>query len=525
MRTTLAPKCTLSLLSFTLALPSFSNAGFVPIPLTPDSFNEDVIVEKNAPSPVVPVTTASMDTGADNTGYAWCERGYIVEWPAIGLPPADATVTIGPGMNYDCRFAPSYKTNNVLLIDSVLTNGTLTLTQPAPCAQLSFLVSGGNGGGAVGYKVHHQDGSTEVGTAPCHDWLDALNADYTTFGRVNVNNFTFADLNMNRPGLYLRDVELTNATSPVASVEFFYRGGASHNAIFAVSGAAAPGERFTAMRLSGYNADLVVEASATRKGFLQGVTTATPELGTVNWAHTWYEQGYYPPAPNSGLPAAGSLITNSVATDHRYLMPSDYAANNATLLDADCAAATLTPVNPSKCAALSFLGTAGNGPVTVGCQVHHADGNVETNWFVLPDWLSTAPAALAVTGFVSLDFRTVDLAKNPALFAKDITLTNTSSPVSNVVLTYVGGPASSHAVLFAVSGSAGGPAPARPALSIIPLPGGAFKILTTLAGELQSASECAGNQTVWRDEGPITTEVLLQRPPGQSARFYRVLVR
>jgi hypothetical protein len=525
MKTILAPKRTLSLFSLLLAFCTSSKADFVPMPLTPESFNQDVIVEKTAPPPVVPVTSASMDTGSDNTGFAWCERGYLREWPAVGLPAADSTITFGPGMNYDCHFAPSYKTNNVLLIDSVLTSGTLTLIQPVPCAQLSFLVSGGNCGGVVAYKVHHQDGSVEIGTVACHDWLDALNADYTTSGRVDVNNFNIMDLNMNRPGLYLRDVDLTNATSPVASVEFFYEAGAGHNAIFAVSGAAAAGEHFTAKRVSGYNADVVVESSALRKGFLQGATTASPEQGTVNWGHTWFEQGYYPPMAASGLPPAGTVITNAVAPDHRYLMPADYCANNAVLLDADFPITTITPVNPSKAAALSFLGAAGNGPVTVECHVRHADGKSETNSIVLPDWLSAAPAALTASGHVSLDFSTVDLAKNPRLFARDITLTNTTSPVTSVAVFYLGGLGSSHAVLFAVSGSDGLPSPVRPVLSIVPSAGGAFKLRTTSAGELQSAGDCGGKQTVWRDEGPITSEVVLQPRPGEPARFYRVLVQ
>src|SRR3974390_280865 len=150
MKTSLRIKDILTICSITLTWAAPANADFVPVPLTPDSFNQDVVVEKSAPPPVVTVTTASMDTGIDNTGFAFCERGYNVDWPAIGLPAPDSILTLGVAMDHDCRFPPSYKTNNAVLIDSVLTTGTLRVTEPVACARLSFLVSGGNGGGMGG---------------------------------------------------------------------------------------------------------------------------------------------------------------------------------------------------------------------------------------------------------------------------------------------------------------------------------------------------------------------------------------
>src|SRR5689334_1682548 len=66
----------------------FSQAQFVPIALTPESFNEDLVIEKTASSPLVPVTTATMDGGLSNTGSTWYERGFKPEAPATGLPAA-----------------------------------------------------------------------------------------------------------------------------------------------------------------------------------------------------------------------------------------------------------------------------------------------------------------------------------------------------------------------------------------------------------------------------------------------------
>ena len=36
-------------------------AQFTPLALTPDSFNYDLVVERTAPTPIVPVTTATME--------------------------------------------------------------------------------------------------------------------------------------------------------------------------------------------------------------------------------------------------------------------------------------------------------------------------------------------------------------------------------------------------------------------------------------------------------------------------------
>ena len=525
MKTTLLPKLTLAGILLTTTLQHAARADFAPVLLTPGSFNQDVVVEQTAPPPVVPATTASMDTGTDNTGSAWYERGFNLDWMATGLPSAGSTVTIGAGMNHSYRFAPSYAGNNVLLIDSTLTSGTLTLAAPVACARLSLLVSGGNGGGSVECEVQHQDGSKETKTVVCHNWLDALNAPLVAFGRINVTAFTFADLNNNRPGLFWNDFDLTNATSPVTALKFNYLSGDSHNAIFAVSGAATADAPFTAMVASGFNADVVVEATATRKGLLLGVTTATQEHGPASGGYTWYERSYYSPVPASGLPAAGGIFTNASAPDHRYVMPPSYAMNNAALLNASSPDVTLILSNPAKFAALSFLGAAGNGPLTIGSLIHHGDGTVETNWFVLPDWLGVPNPALLAQGRVSIDFRMVDLTKQPGLSAQDIPLSNVNSPVTSVDLHLVAGAAGAQGVLFALSGSTGTVPPVRPVLAIVPGPGGSLTLRSSGAGQLQSTSAWAGDGTVWRDEGPISSEVVLQPGAGETARFYRVQVR
>src|SRR5262249_6588034 len=146
---------------------------------------------------------------------------------------------------------------------------------------------------------------------------------------------------------------------------------------------------------TGYNKDMVVEAGAPQAGTISGATTASTEAGTANTGRTWYEQGYVPNALATGLPAAGSTITNAAASDHTYTLAASYTANNAVLVDSIVPSATLTPTTPTTFSALSFLGAAANGSVTNDCITAHLDGSYETNRFVMSDWMNNSPIALS----------------------------------------------------------------------------------------------------------------------------------
>lgn len=499
-----------------------SRAQFTPIPLTSDSFNQDIFVENTARSPVLPATTACMDTGTTNIGYAWFERGYHPLYPVNGLAAPGAIFTSDAGAYHDFRMAPSYKTNNVILIDRVLTNGTLTFAAPAAVAKLSFLVSGGNGGGTIGVKVYFQDGIVQTATCVCRDWLDGFAAAYTSYGRVNVNTFTFADLSKQRPGIYYQDLDLTHSGSAVTRVEFNYLGGDSHNAVFAISGAEYGSAMFNPIEVSGYNADVIVEADAVRNSVLSGVTTATIENGQggVGWA--WYQEGYYPPAPASGFPSPGDWLTNAAAPDHVYRMQALYTRSNAVVLDGLCASAMVTPATPVACGALSFLGAAGHGPVTLGAQFRHADGTVETNWFSLPDWMGGASSAFDITGRVELVSSLIDSTTTSHLFSADVVLTNAGSPVTAIWLNWAGNASNSRAVLLALSAAAAAQR-TPPRLNMLVRPDGALRLTSSGAGELQSATALHGAAADWKSEGPIAAERVLQPLPGEPFKFYRVL--
>lgn len=464
------------LLALALVLPGVVRAGFNPIALTSASYNQDIVVENTAPAPVLAgaYTTASMDSGLGNANWSWYEQGYNTANPTTGLPPAGSTFTSQSAANHQYTMAPSYTVNNAVLLDATLSRATLTFVTPAACAGLSLLESGGHNGVAFSYTVHHQSGATETGSGNIPDWFNGSNPAWTANGRVDVGSFALNAVNGGNPRLYSLDITLLNVTDPVTSIDFTYVSGTGHGAIMAVSGLSAP--TYSPIAVTGYNADIVVEASAGTPGALTGVTTATMDTATANTATTWYEAGYVPTAPTTGLPHPGSTITNLSAPDHLYRLAPSYTTNNAILLYSNSPGASLTPVTPSSYPALSFLVAAGNGPATVRCTIRHANAVSETNSFVVADWFTKSPVALVADGRVSVSTKTLSYLNtgNPRLYAQDIALTIASSPVTNIVFTWQSGSSSANAAILAVSGGS----------SSLPLVGDDFNANTDAAARI-----------------------------------------
>jgi hypothetical protein len=400
-------KTVVILVALSCSLVGPARGGFAPIVLTPGSYNQDVVVEKTAPAPVIPggYTTASMDNGTGNTGTSWYERGYDSAAPSTGLPAAGSTLTSQSSASHIYTMAPSYTANNAVMLDSILSNAALTLVTPTACSRLSFLESGGNNGVSFSYTVHHQNGATDSGSASIPDWYNGSNTAFTANGRVDVGSFALSSVNGNDPRLYSLDISLANTNSPVTSIGFTYISGAGHGAIVAVSGAT--NSTFNPLAVTGYNEDIVVEASAGVPGSLSGYTTATMDTGITNTLNTWYEQGYQPNAPLTGLPPAGTTMTNVSAPDHLYTLAPSYTSNNVLLLTAGSPTGTLTPASPAIEHGLSFLCAAGNGPVTVNYSVRHSSGYVESNSFVVEDWFSYSPVAFFANGRVDISAKTV----------------------------------------------------------------------------------------------------------------------
>jgi hypothetical protein len=502
-------------------------ADFQPIALTADSYNQDVVVERNAPAPVVPATTASMDKGLFDSGYSWFERGYFTDWPSTGLPEAGSILTSEQSPDHQYQMPFSYKTNNAWLIDATRSKAVITLTTPTNCAALSFLTSSGGIRNRIEYTIHYGDGASETGSFVSLNWYDEGDPVWAANGCVNVATFVRADLNSYNPRLYSADVILSNATGPIISIDVSLASGNGHTAIFAVSGARSIGKAFGPLQIAGYTEDLVVEAIAIKPGFMQTNTTATMENGSDNTRFTWYEKGYFPLAPQTGLLEAGTRMTSESDPAHQFLMPPSYTNANAVLIDASSGKSVLTLLTPTRYRGLSFLTASGHGPVTNRCVIRHLDGSSETNRFVSPDWLAGESAvAFRSRGRVSVSTKLTDNINtdSPRLYAIDVPIGLTNSAVTKIELSLSGAGPDAHAVVFAVSGTTSSITPTRATLAITRAEDGQLTFRSTQPGRLQSCPSLPGDAISWRDEGPVSQSATLG-PPADKARFYRVVAQ
>ena len=185
--------------------------------------------------------------------------------------------------------------------------------------------------------------------------------------------------------------------------------------------------------------------------------TATMDGGTSETGFTWFEQGFYAPDSTIGLPPAGSTIVSVSQADHSYTMAPSYTTSDAVMINSLVTSATITPTLPAACSALSFMGSAGNGPMTVNYTVHHADSTTETGSLIFVDWFGTSANVLGVGGRVNAlgaNFQIPGAGGNPHIFSQDVAVTNTVSPVTSINLAYTTG--GGLACLLAVSSSSGG---------------------------------------------------------------------
>ncbi len=468
-----------------LAVASVSQAQYTPVAIDSSSYNADIVVESNATPVIKIVTTATVDNGTNNWQNTWFEIGFDKANPANGLPAAGSTFTAADNAAYSFKMAPSYAAPNGIAIDTVVTTGTFTFTTPAAYDKLSFLGSGGNGGDVINVVVHHQDGTSEPGQFGCPDWFGGSGVAYHVGGRCNNTANLTTETDGDNPRIYFRDIALTNTTSPVTSVDLNYASGqaSSHNDVMGVSGelTASPGT-VVPITVTGYDYDFVVEASATVGN---RVVSQIMNDGTNVWATdnsmdaedntgaSWYEKGYNQnnfgkndntlphnnenaDATGTGLPHAGSMVTNATA-DHIYQMPPSYTAANAAYLNLNITNDTITLTTPAAFSGISFLGAAGGGDQSLSIVINHQGGSSEAKTITIPDWYNvSAPVAYIVNGRVQVptaQFQDVEN-NNPRLLQIDIPLDDAVNPVTSIDLVKTNANDARMAI-FALSGATG----------------------------------------------------------------------
>ena len=263
-----------------------------------------------------------------------------------------------------------------------------------------------------------------------------------------------------------------------------------------------------------YNLDIIIEKSAAHPPV--NSTTATMDDGTSNGDNTWYEQGYNLSALSSGLPLAGSLLTNVFASDHVYLLAGSYQSNNVVLIDGSHNA-SVVPLFPQACAELSVLTSGGHGPVGVNYRLDHQDGTSERGLFAAPDWFFNLPYAYIAQGRYNYNgnaFNSVNSGE-PRLYSVDLTVSNTASAITNIAFTSSGG--SGEAAVFAMSAVA---SPSVGQSQILVAPRGRNLVLWWYSGALLSATD---------PNGPWVTNSGASAPfevtPGNGNAFYRLVAQ
>lgn len=493
------------------------NINYTNVPVT--GFNRDMVVEAGVTPTGFNLSkcNVTLDGATNNSGATLYEQGFNTGSPLTGVPKAGTSVSGGsPAMTF--TMPPTYTTNNVIFVGNYAGftgqpgENTLTLATPAAYTGLSFLGTSGGGSVSVNVTVNHQDNFPEYLSITLGDWYNGANPFVTLSNRFYPQSLGF-DGNGNNPRLYTNSIVLASA-SPVTSIQFVYASGGGKGVILAVAGETSSGGAFSAVPVTGYNADAIVESGVPRyPNPLYTATTVSMDEGTNNFANTWMERGYYPLCPNAGLPAPGTIIDSLAQPDHHYQMPASYTANNAVYVDYAHTEANLTLVTPNNYSALSFLSGTANGNVTNQVVMQYMDGTQETNTFVSRDWFGNTPYAYTAWGRVDLNRRTINndpgrsSAQNPRLYEAQFALGNTVSPITNVLLRYLGSADATRGrmVVLAVSATAGAVQPIISTISPQPVPvameGSNITITATVTGGTAPISYQwqVGTNGVWVD--------------------------
>ena len=224
---------------------SSARAAYVPIPLAPDSFNHDLVVEAAAvddpTTHYAGAVTATMDGGAAKTGNTWYEQSRNAAAPTTGLPHPGAVVSLADATA--SFLLQPYTGNHALLLDSAATTGMLTLGAPGQYSALSLLTSSGNGSGTLTLGLQFEDlgpGIELPGTTPSPDWFNANPIAINSNGRVVATTGVFANVNGNNPRLYQENITLPAEAArrilTAVNITWTGSGANTHTAIFALSG-------------------------------------------------------------------------------------------------------------------------------------------------------------------------------------------------------------------------------------------------------------------------------------------------
>jgi hypothetical protein len=157
------------------------------------------------------------------------------------------------------------------------------------------------------------------------------------------------------------------------------------------------GSNMTPVAVTGWNADVVVENTASGPPF----TSVASEVGPGG-GNAYYQTGL--PQYAWGMPPSGAFV--SFMGDNTIFQFQPYTTNNALILSNDTGLTfgTLTLATSATYASIAILANSANGTNQTGtCTLHFNDGSSYATTFYAPDWIGgTANVAWFGSGQINL---------------------------------------------------------------------------------------------------------------------------
>ena len=271
-----------------LACTGLQSQTYSVVDLNSSGFNEDVVAES---SPAASSTTTTFDT----YGTVFYQAGF--PGGSYGLP-VSRSITSPSGPVYTLR---PYNGDNILLLTSANTSGTLTLTTPGTFKNISILATSGQSYSSFSVILRFSDGTTQSYTFCVPDWYvpgtscnPVPSVAAYGFDRV-MRSTNVCDNNGSAPNLYdcMISLNTSDQVKLLNSIAFSRISGSGGRAgIFGVCGVTAANAPFapvadaaTSITINSFQANWHASAGPTPTGYYLDVSSSSsfsPNLSSYN---------------------------------------------------------------------------------------------------------------------------------------------------------------------------------------------------------------------------------------------------
>jgi len=186
--------------TFIFAVAGSTDAGTTYSPVVVSGYNQDGIVEADAPKAAgagpgsvtglltndSTYCTFTMDGGTSKGGFTWMEPGYFTPFPNAGLPAAGSTITSATQPTIHYTMPSTYVGNCAVCLASNFPTANIKFQTPATYGGLSLLLGDGNGVINIRAVIQFADGSSETNWISGVDWFNRTDAyAYVCFGQTS----------------------------------------------------------------------------------------------------------------------------------------------------------------------------------------------------------------------------------------------------------------------------------------------------------------------------------------------------